>query len=83
MLTTNAVLLIGKYAIPAFVPLLVLFVILVLDFAWNRYYANKSYQHPIAIRAITKSLNFLTIHGLVLVAILFAVCYFDVFANVC
>ena len=83
MLTSNAVILLGSYTIPTFVPLLVVFVLLVVDFAWNRYYANKNYQHPITIRAITKSLNFLTIHGLALVAILFLVCYYDLQSMIC
>lgn len=77
MITTNAVLIIGSYAIPAFVPLLIVFVLLVCDFAWNRYYASKTYQHPVAIKAVTRSLNFLAIHGLALLAIWFGVAYFD------
>ena len=79
----NALIVFGNYAIPAFVPLLIVFVLLVLDFSWNRYYSNKFYQHPVAIRAITKSLNFLTIHATGLVAIVFLVAYFDLAPHAC
>lgn len=80
---SNAVLLIGHYTIPVFVPLLVVFVLLVLDFVWNRFYSNKTYQHPLAIKAITKSLNFLTIHGVALLVMVYIIFKFDLLATVC
>ena len=73
----------GSYAIPAFVPLLIVFVLLVLDFSWNRYYSNKYHQHPLAIKAITKSLNFLTIHASALVMIVLIVTYYDLLPHGC